>query len=378
MSRSAKGCDDSFDLETRAMLQLSLIRGLGPALMNRLILRFGTAIEVLAATERRLVQVPGMRRELVGRIQASGRQQDVLVELQLCREHRVGLVTHQAACYPQILSEIHDPPPILYCRGNFQKSDAVAVAIVGTRRPSRYGVQQAKRLATQLAQAGITVVSGLARGIDAAAHRATIQAGGRTLAVVAGGLLQIYPSEHRQLANDVAAGGVLTSEVALNCKPRRGSFPRRNRIISGLTLGVIVIEAQTRSGALITAAHALDQGREVFAVPGRVDTATSHGCHQLLRDGARLVESVEDVLEELAPWVNPPPCPNHGSIQRIRELKLNEQESAVLGAIDDEATRIEQIVLRTRLPVHRILSTLSVLEMRHLIARLSGDVVTRK
>jgi DNA processing protein len=267
---------------------------------------------------------------------------------------------------------------VVYLRGDYQPSDCLAVAIVGTRHASAYGLRQAAALAASLSRVGITVVSGLARGIDAAAHRAALDTGGRTLAVLAGGLSQIYPPEHRRLAEQITAAGALISEVDLHAKPRRGSFPRRNRLISGLSLGVIVVEATERSGALITARHAMEQGRDVFAVPGPVDVRTSRGCHQLLRDGAKLVETVHDVLEELGPFVAPLRTSAQASVRHGAELRLNAMEQRVLQAIDAAETSVDQLVARCGLPVQRILATLSVLETRHLVCRVSGDCVRRR
>jgi DNA processing protein len=279
--------------------------------------------------------------------------------------------------YPRLLSEIPDPPSVLYVAGQRQPQDGMAVAIVGTRHATHYGLRQAEQLAASLTRAGLTIVSGLARGIDAAAHRGALGAGGRTVAVLAGSLRQIYPPEHGELADQIRRQGWLTSESALDSKPRRGCFPRRNRVISGLSLGVIVVEASERSGALITARHALEQGRDVFAVPGRVDQRNSRGCHRLLRDGAKLVENSSDVLEELGPLVETL-CDARGfTVGHPIELQLNEQERAVLQVIEREPTQIDQVVRRSGLTVARVLSTLSVLEMRHLVRRLSANRVVR-
>jgi DNA processing protein len=199
------------------------------------------------------------------------------------------IVPRGSAGYPQPLDEIPDPPPLLFVHGALQAADALAVAIVGSRHATHYGLTQAERLAGSLARAGFTIVSGLARGIDAAAHRGALAAGGRTLAVLGSGVLNIYPPEHQELAVQIRSQGAVLSEAPPHSNPLSGAFPQRNRIISGLALGVIVVEASARSGALITARHAMEQGRDVFAVPGRVDSRNSHGCHRLIRDGAKLV-----------------------------------------------------------------------------------------
>ncbi len=262
-------------------------------------------------------------------------------------------------------------------RGELRPNDALAVGIVGTRHATQYGLRQAERLAGSLARAGLTVVSGLARGIDAAAHRGAMAAGGRTIGVLASGVMNIYPPEHDNLADEVAANGALVSESPARAAPLAGTFPQRNRIISGMSLGVIVVEAAERSGALITARHAMEQGREVFAVPGNVDNRASRGCHRLIRDGARLVETADDVLEELGPLVEAAPRDDGQMIHHPAELLLNELEQQVLATIGCEAASIDQIIAGSGLPAAQVLSTISVLEMRHLIRRLSGNAVIR-
>jgi DNA processing protein len=223
----------------------------------------------------------------------------------------------------------------------------------------------------------LTITSGLARGIDAAAHHGALAAGGRTIAVLGSGVLNIYPPEHKKLAADVMANGAVISESAPHSEPFSGAFPQRNRIISGMSLGVIVVEATMQSGALITARHAMEQGREVFAVPGRVDSRASQGCHRLIRDGAKLVESIDDVLEELGPLVEATPSPTGQPIHHPAELSLNEIEQQVLAGISAEATSIDQVIAASRLPPPQVLATLSVLEMRRLVRRLSGGMVVR-
>jgi DNA processing protein len=251
---------------------------------------------------------------------------------------------------------------------------------VGTRHATQYGVAQAERLAGGLVRAGYTVVSGLARGIDAAAHRGALKAGGRTLAVLGSGVLNIYPPEHAQLATEIITHGALLGENPPRSPPLSGAFPQRNRIITGLSLGVIVIEASERSGALISARHAMEQGREVFALPGRVDSRTSRGCHRLIRDGAKLVETIDDVLEELGPLATPTPAArgdNEPPIRHPAELQLNEPEKAVLAAVGDEPLTIDEVVVASGLAVQNVLATISVLEMRRLIRRLGGNRVMR-
>ena len=358
-------------------LRLSLISGVGPRIRQALLERFGSARAALAAAPSELREVYGVGPKLMHKIAGADHEIDVEAEIALCREHGIDILTEAHAAYPRILREIHDPPGVLFVRGTLKPNDALAVGIVGTRHGTQYGLRQAERLAGGLARAGLTIVSGLARGIDAAAHRGALAAGGRTIAVLAGGVMNIYPPEHDKLAEEVAAHGALLSESPPHSEPLAGTFPQRNRLISGLSLGVIVVEAPERSGALITARHAMEQGREVFAVPGNVDSRASRGCHQLIRDGAKLVESADDVLEELGPLVEAVPRDDGQVIHHPAELLLNELEQQVLAAIGSEATSIDAIVAATRLAVSQVLSTISVLEMRRVIRRLSGTTVAR-
>jgi DNA processing protein len=302
---------------------------------------------------------------------------DPAAELELCRANDITVLTQADPEYPRLLREIPDPPAVLFVKGTLLANDALAVAIVGTRHATRYGLDQAERLAAGLARAGLTVVSGLARGVDGAAHRGALEAGGRTIAVLASGLLNIFPPEHKELSELVANQGAILSEAPSTREPLSGTFPQRNRLITGLSLGLIVVEAADRSGALISARHAMEQNREVFAVPGRIDSRMSRGCHGLIRDGARLVSSVDDVLEELGPLVEPARDRHGREVRHAAELQLNDQERQVLDAIEIDATSIDQVAASSGLPVQRVLATLSVLEVRRLVRRIGGNQVSR-
>ncbi|RIK82231.1 MAG: DNA-protecting protein DprA [Planctomycetota bacterium] len=360
----------------RAEVRLALTPGVGPRTRNLLLARFGDAESVFRAAPSDLQSVGGVGPKIASAIVAA-REIDIDAEIDICRENGIAILTQNDPQYPRPLHEIPDPPGVLFVRGALQPSDALAVAIVGSRHATPYGLAQAERLAGGLARAGFTVVSGLARGIDGAAHRAALAAGGRTLAVLGGGILQLYPPEHAPLAAEVANSGAVMSEVPPRMAPMGGAFPQRNRIITGLSLGTIVVEASDRSGALISAKHANEQGREVFAVPGRVDNRMARGCHRLIRDGARLVETVDDVLEELGPLVAPATKATGEEIRHPAELQLNEIEQQVLQNIDGDATSIDAIIARSGLPTHQVLSTISVLEVRRVIRRLSGSTVAR-
>jgi len=358
-------------------VRLALVSGVGPRHRQDLLARFGTPAAVLAANSAELESVGGIGPKIAARIRAARVEIDAEGELALSAEHGIDVLTETSDGYPRPLVQIHDPPGVLFRRGAYLAQDELAIAIVGTRHATRYGVQQAERLAGSLARAGFAIVSGLARGIDAAAHRGALAAGGRTIAVLGSGLLNIYPPEHEALAHDVAESGCLLSESPPRMVPISGAFPQRNRIISGLSLGTIVVEAAARSGALITARHAYEQGREVFAVPGPIDSRLSRGCHALIKDGAKLVESIDDVLAELGPLAENIEREDGSTIAQPAELLLNDIEQQVLQAIDSSPISLDEVASGCGLPIHRVLSTVSVLEVRRLVRRVSGTQVVR-
>jgi DNA processing protein len=365
------------DAGLRAALSLSLVSGIGPRTYRQLVGAFGGPQQVLQASPSELRSLPGVGAKLCRAIVQAGQSTGVDDELQRCRDCGIELLELRADDYPQRLREIADPPALLYCQGKLRPQDGLALAIVGTRHGSPYGLAQANRFARGLALAGLTIVSGLARGIDAAAHRGALEVGGRTLAILGSGILELYPAEHRGLADEIGRCGAVLSEFPLLQPPKAGAFPQRNRLISGLSLGVLVIEAATSSGALISARHAMEQGREVFALPGRVDSRNSRGCHRLIRDGAKLVESVDDILEELGPLGSPIQIQPQRAVHHPAELRLNDREQTILQAIDLEPTSVDAICAKTRFPVSQVLATLSVLEMRRLIRRVSGNSLVR-
>jgi DNA processing protein len=365
------------DEADRAELLLALTPEVGPVLRTRLLERFGDARQVLAASEVDLQQVPGIGPKISRRIINARREVQLEAQIALVREHDLGILLPRHKEYPRLLKEIPDPPAALFLRGRMEAADQMAVAIVGTRRATHYGKQTAERLAAGLARAGVTVVSGMARGIDGAAHKGALAAGGRTIAVLASGVLNPFPPEHAKLADEIAALGAVLSETAPTMPPLSGMFPQRNRIISGLSLGTIVIEAGARSGALITARHAMEQGREVFAVPGQIDNPAAAGPNRLLRDGAKLVTCVDDVLEELGHLPTAAPDLRGGSIHSAAELKLNDLEHKVLQAIDPSGSSLDDVAEACGLPIQRVMATVSVLEARRLVRKLGGSRVAR-
>jgi DNA processing protein len=360
------------------LICLTMVPGVGPQTGRALIEHFGSAGKALDANLGSLRKVEGVGPKLAEKIATARRDYEPEAELKLCREGGVSIVASGSAGYPESLAEIPDPPILLYMRGAFEERDALAIAIVGSRHCTPYGLRIAEKLGASLGRVGLTVVSGLARGIDAAAHRGALRAGGRTIAVLANGLAGIYPPEHEGLAREVAAAGAIVSEMHMQQEPLAGLFPQRNRIISGLSLGVVVVEATPRSGSLSTAKHAMEQNREVFAVPGPVDSLSSVGCHRLIRDGARLVETVDDILEELGPLVREiKPAEDEPSVRRPSELTLNDQERAILGRLGDSPIAVDQLIAETRLTASQVLATLSVLEMRRLVRRMPGQAFVR-
>ncbi len=365
------------DDELIDLLRLHLIPGVGPRTSTLLLEYFGTASAVLRASGPELLSVEGIGPKLSVAITRARQDESAVKELERCREAGITLLIRGEADYPKALLETPDPPAVLYCRGTYEPRDSLAVAIVGTRKCSVYGRQTAERLGGSLARAGVTIVSGLARGIDSAAHAAAVRAGGRTIAVCATGLRNIYPPENVDLAAEIAQQGCVVTEAPLDRGATPGIFPQRNRIISGLSLGVIVVEADRRSGSLSTAKHAREQNRDVFAVPGQIDNPRSQGCHDLIRDGAILVRSADDVLEALGPLTQPVKTSDSEVVHNPRELALNDCERLVLNAVPQHPVLIDEILRGVDLEAPRILSTLMILEMKRLLRRHPGGYVSR-
>lgn len=348
--------------EIAAWVGFDLVSGIGPARFSRLRERYGDLANAWSAPASELRSVLDERAlAKLHEVRSSGAAERMWQRL---AETSVRAVTLIDSEYPALLAEIPAPPPVLYVRGVLLPEDRVAVAIVGTRRMTSYGREMAERIAQGLAQAGVTVVSGLALGIDGVAHRAAVEAGGRTIAVMGCGVNVPYPASHRQLAEQIAGQGALLSDYPPDRKPDAANFPARNRIISGLTLGTVVIEAPERSGALITVNFAADQGRDVFIVPGSVLSQASAGCHRLLRDGARLVRSADDILEDLQL------SPSVGREERAAlqtELPLDDDERRVLAILGPDPQHIDEIATAANRPIREIASQLTMLELKGLV-----------
>ena len=354
-AHGSRECHD----ETAFWLAISRVPHIGPARIERLLAAFGSLSAAWSAPREALRGVLDSR-PLSELLAARGRI-DPGNELDRLARLGIGVIHPGHPSYPRLLAEIPGRPTILYVRGDFLPADAAPVAIVGTRRATPYGRQAAERIAAELAQAGITVISGLARGIDAAAHRAALEAGGRTIAVLGSGPDVIYPAEHRRLAEQILESGAIISEFAPGAKPDAQNFPARNRIVSGMSLGTVVVEAPLRSGALITATLAADQGREVFVVPGSVLAPSSAGTNALLRDGARLVRDGADVLEDLGL--------EDGKIPAVvqSQLPLDADERRLLGALGTEARHIDEIAEEAELAAGKTAALLLTMELKGLI-----------
>jgi DNA processing protein len=357
-------------------LALSLTPGVGGILMKRLLDRFKTPEAVFQAPLNELLKIEGLGERVAKEIQRGPMEKRVERELSLLKKVGGSLITIQDESYPKRLKEIYDPPPLLYVRGELKEEDELAVAIVGSRKTTPYGRWATEKMSQELARQGITVVSGMARGIDSFAHWGALSGGGRTIAVLGCGVDVIYPRENRSLFNKMIDQGAVVSEFPMGSPPEGGHFPKRNRIISGLSIGVVVVQASMESGSLITANYALEQGREVFAVPGNVGSASSRGTHQLIKEGAKLVESAEDILEEILPqWRKEREVPQKGEgpVQA-----LNEEERILYDHLGETPLHIDVLIRETQFDPGKVSSLLLNLELRGVISQWPGKCFSKK
>ncbi len=373
------------DVETLARLKLHLLPGLGPKTLAALLERFETAERIIRTPASELMTVPNIGQKTADQLIDALNKLNIDAELALVEKHQARMLHLDHPDYPAALRNISTAPFFLFTRGTFQPADERAVAIVGSRHCTAYGRRVASRLAEGLVRAGWTIVSGLARGIDGVAHTAALDAGGRTIAVLAGGLGKLYPPEHKDLAERVVEQGVLLSEMPMAMAPMPDLFPRRNRIISGLSRATIIVEAALKSGALITARLAGEQGREVLAVPGPIDSEASEGPHQLIRQGATLVRSVDDVLEALdaLPQLDASQIsgsPATVSVNKVKEPPptLSPLQLQLWQALGSESAMVDDLVASTRLGISEINSALLMMELSGQIRRLPGNRFARK
>jgi DNA processing protein len=338
---------------------------IGPAKVRALLDHFGD-LEAAWRADTRELKHAGLDRRAVQNLVKTRNRLDLDAEMAKLEKHHVTALTWEDDAYPPLLRQIYNPPPVLYVRGELVPDDEWAVAVVGTRKATMYGKQVARMLTQDLARSRATVVSGLARGIDSVAHRAALDVGGRTIAVMACGLDRIYPPEHRDLAHAIIENGALVSDYPLGVPPDATNFPPRNRIISGLSLGVVVVEAGQRSGALITVNFALDQGREVFAVPGNIVNRSSAGCNRLIHDGAKMVLGIEDVLEEL----NLTMIEHHAEARAA--LPADETEAELLKLVSEAPVHVDEICQQSKLSIQQVSSTLAMMELKGIVRQVGG------
>jgi len=358
-----------------ALIALNMIEHVGPIRVRQLLDHFGDATAILNASKPRLLQARNIGEETAEAIANWEQNVDLIAELKRIEEFGCRIVTQADAEYPDLLRQIYDPPIVLYLRGELLTKDKNAVAIVGSRMTTPYGIESARKLAYQLAYLGVTVVSGGARGIDSAAHQGAMSAKGRTIAVLGTGINLVTPPENSDLFGRIAANGALMTQFPFNRPPDKQSFPIRNRIVAGMTLGTVVVEANLTSGALITANFATEYGRQVFAVPGRIDSPRSKGCHELIKKGAKLCESAEDILSEfeyLFPPSNRPPAPNETGA--LPAIELSENEQKVYGTLNHEEASIDDVIRHSGLPSSAVSVALLSLEMKRLIRQLPGKM----
>jgi DNA processing protein len=361
-----------------ALIALNLIEHVGPVRARSLLEHFGDAPKILAASKSALLRVRNIGDETAEAISNWEKTIDLAGELKRISDFGCHVLIQSDENYPAMLREIYDPPLVLYVKGELTAKDKNAVAMVGSRSTTHYGIETARKLAYQLAYVGVTVVSGGARGIDTAAHQGALAAKGRTVCVLGTGINIVFPPENAELFGRIAENGAVLTQFPFNRNGDRQSFAIRNRIIAGTTLGTVVVEADLHSGALITSNFATEYGRQVFAVPGRIDSPRSKGCHDLIKKGAKLCEDAEDILSEfeyLFPGSNRPPSPGETGV--LPALELSESEQKVYDALDDEERSIDEVIRKSGLPSSAVSVALLSLEMKRVVKQLPGKLFVR-
>ena len=361
-----------------SLVALNMIEHVGPVRVRQLLEHFGEPPAILAASRSQLLQVRGIGDEVAESISSWEKTVDLAGELKRIQDYGCHILTQTDENYPELLKQIYDPPIVLYVKGELTAKDKNSVAMVGSRMTTHYGIEVARKLAYQLAYVGVTVVSGGARGIDTAAHQGVLSAKGRTVAVLGTGLNIIFPPENVELFQRIAENGAVLTQFPFNRKADKQSFPIRNRIVAGMTLGTVVVEANLTSGALITANMAVEYGRQVFAVPGRIDSPRSKGCHELIKKGAKLCEGAEDVLSEfeyLFPASNRPPGASETGV--LPGITLSENEQKIYDALSKEPASTDEVIRHSGLPSSTVSVALLGLEMKRLIKQLPGKLFVR-
>lgn len=361
--------------ERTSYVALNMMTDIGPVSVRSLITALGSPQAIFQAAKDDLLQGDGIGPALADNIIAQRDRIQPGKEIERAEKLGAQILTPADDTYPKPLLQIHDPPLALYMFGTLEPGDKRAIGIVGSRHTTLYGRECAEKLSYQLVKSGFMVVSGLARGIDTAAHRGALKGGGRTFTVLGGALDCLYPPENAELAREIARHGAVLSEFPLGRQPDKTTFPMRNRIISGLSMGILVVEAGLGSGALITVDQALDQGRAVFAVPGRIDSPSSKGTHQLIRNGARLVENVDDILDEFEFLI--PPGQHHRDIEASADSRppLLPEEERIVHALEDGEQDLDTLTRATGLTPARVSALLIGLEMKRVVRMQPGQIV---
>jgi DNA processing protein len=364
-------------------IALKSIPGIGNVNFAALVDKFGSLPAIFASPVSHLKEISGISKETATAIASFKDWDKVKEELELIKKNDVNIITYQDDLYPQKLLNIYDRPPFIYVRGSLNKDD-INIAIVGSRQASTYGKYTTERISRKLAQKGVTVVSGMARGIDSAAHRGAITAHGRTIAILGSGLDVIYPPENKKLFGDIIENGAVISEFPLGTPPRSANFPARNRIISGMSYGVVIVEAGEKSGSLITARLALEQGREVFAVPGSIDSAGSRGTNKLIKQGAKLIENTDDILEEILPQIElktafkPAFVPNTEKILKEHTEVSNGVDQKIIDFVSSGSIHIDDLISSTGLSSADLLSALTRMELEGIVQQHPGKFFSLK
>ncbi len=358
--------------ETLFWLSLRQVPGVGNVIYNRLIKKFHSPEKVFHASPEELKKIEGLRSQTIEAIVAFKDNDWAKKELDQIEKKGITFVTIQDERFPRNLKEIYDPPPFLYVKGELREEDNLSLAVVGSRNASSYGKEMTKRLSRTLTERGFTIVSGLARGIDTCAHKGALEGGGRTLAVLGSGIDLIYPWENKAMAEEITLHGAIVSEFPLGTQPEAINFPPRNRIISGLSLGTVIVEASFRSGSLITARMALEQGREVFAVPGNVDSPWSKGTNRLIKEGAKLIMDPDDIIEEVLPQYKAPITSRQGNLPETKGLTPEGQK--IFDLLDSNPLHIDHLIQHSGLQTNLVSSLLLELELRELVKQLPGKM----
>lgn len=364
--------------EIKYWLGLGRVNGVGNVIYKALIDEFHDPETVFEAPQKRLEEIPGIGKKTAASIKSFKEWDWVEKEIGLIKKHDVVFLTQRHSDFPEALLSIPDPPPYLYVKGAICKKDENAIAVVGTRIPTQYGVSAAEVISRKLAGSGITIVSGMARGVDTAAHRGALAADGRTIAVLGSGIDVIYPPDNKKLYEQIISNGAVVSEFPIGTAPLAENFPQRNRIISGLVKGVLVVEASEKSGSLITAGLALDYGRDVFALPGNITSFKSKGTNKLIKQGAKLVEDARDILEELS-ISGTGLKPAHAVPDSLLKMRagLSSEEEQIISLLD-EPSFIDTIIQRTGLPAQKISALLLDMELKGLVQQQAGKQFIRR